>query len=338
VADIPGGSKFGPNGPDGPTPPAIQGATSPSASTSGSATASPVQPLVVQPRFSSQLQQISRAMGTNVNLQRGYMIWADQGGNLGYTGGELGDGRDMINFLYNPSTVSSDYNVGNASLQAAMMYTVPGDSGNLLAPLLQQTVSFQLYFDRTFELTYGGNYGGGPNDPTVIGVQADIYQFMQFTGVNAALNKGQAAQAQNVGGNSASSSASSASGTAGLVTSGGIMMMIPSYVFFGNALAQIDNGAGNVNLGALASQLNYYGFISEWSPTYTHWTSNMVPIRASISVTFTMLPTPPAATQNAVWKDLQQLGKQPYTVATPLSPTTGLPVTAGNQPGVSLGS
>jgi hypothetical protein len=289
--------------------------------------------LVTQPPFAPQIQQISRAMGTNVNLQRGYMIWANNMPTLFSGGGELGDGRDMINFPYNPSTVSSDYNVGNASLQAAMMYSVPGDSGNLLAPLLQQTVSFQLYFDRTYELTYGGNYGGGPNDPTVIGVQADIYQFMQFTGVTAVLGSSAAAQAQNVGGAVANSADN---GTAELVTSGGIMMMIPSYVFFGNALSQIENGAGNVNLGALASQLNYYGFISEWSPTYTHWTSNMVPIRASISVTFTMLPQPPAATQTSVWQDLQKLGKAPYTVQTPIA----IPgVTAGgNIPGVSLGS
>ena len=126
----------------------------------------------------------------NIPLQRGYMIWAQQN-FLSYTGGPLGDGRDMINFLFNPSTVNTDYNVANASLQAAMMYTVPGDSGNLLAPLLQQTVSWQLYFDRTYELNYGGN-SGQVNDPAVIGVQADIYQFMQFTGILATLNNGRA--------------------------------------------------------------------------------------------------------------------------------------------------
>jgi len=289
--------------------------------------------LVTQPKFASQLQQVSRAMGTNVNLQKGYMIWANPMPTLFSGGGPLGDGRDMINFMYNPSTVSSDYNVGNASLQAAMMYAVPGDQGNLLAPLLQQTVSFQLYFDRTFELTYGGNYGGGPNDPTVIGVQADIFQFMQFTGVTAILSQQQAQAAQSAGGSATAASATN--GTAELVTSGGIMMMIPCYVFFGNALAQVTSGNGNVNLGAMASQLNYYGFISEWTPTYTHWTTNMVPIRASISVTFTMLPQPPSSTQTAVWQDLQKLGKAPYTVATPLGPQyTGIGSTG--IPGVSV--
>ena len=48
-------------------------------------------------------------------------------------------------------------------------------------------------FDRTFELwgNYGSDgtpnniFGGGNNDPTSIGVQADVMQFMQFTGMLA---------------------------------------------------------------------------------------------------------------------------------------------------------
>ena len=287
--------------------------------------ASPTK-LQVQPPFAPQIRQISRAMGTNIGLQRGYMIWANPMTSLYSGGGELGDGRDMIHFLFNPSTVASDYNVGNASLQAAMMYSVPGDSGNLLAPLLQQTVSWQLYFDRTYELTYGGNYGGGPNDPTVIGVQADVYQFMQFTGVLADLGTSQAQQVLG--------SAGSQTNGQQAVTTGGIMMMIPCYAFFGNALSQINNAAGNVNLGALSAQLSYYGFISEWSVTYTHWTTNMVPIRAAVSITFTMLPKPPAGTQSAVWKDLQQLGKAQYTVATPIA-IPGVTATTPVIPGVS---
>jgi hypothetical protein len=54
-----------------------------------------------------------------------------------------------------------------------------------------QTVSWQLYFDRTFELLYGGS-PASQNDPGVIGVQADVLQFMQFTGVLASLSSSQA--------------------------------------------------------------------------------------------------------------------------------------------------
>lgn len=261
--------------------------------------------LVTQPPFASQIRTVPSPLGVNIPLQRGYMIW-EQANFLGYTGGPLGDGRDMISFLFNPSTVTSDYNIANASLQAAMLYTVPGDSGNLLAPLLQQTVSWQLYFDRTYELNYGGN-SGQVNDPAVIGVQADIYQFMQFTGVLATLNNGQLSQIQQQSGNTPAGSASN--GTASAVTTPGVMMMVPCSVYFGNPLAQIDTNANNWNIGALTAQLAYYGFISEWTVTYTHWTAAMVPIRASISITFTMLPNPPVAEGQAVWSDLTILGR-----------------------------
>src|SRR6202161_1175463 len=127
-------------------------------------------PLVIQPKFAAQIRNLPSPLGVQLPIKRGYMIWESGGGNLGYTGGELADGRDVINFLFNPSTITTDYNIANASLQAAMMYQVPGDNGNLLSPLLMQTVSFQLFFDRTYELNYGGN-SSAVNDPAVIGVQ-----------------------------------------------------------------------------------------------------------------------------------------------------------------------
>jgi hypothetical protein len=153
--------------------------------------------LVTQPPFAPQMTDLPRALGTNVPLQRGYMIWAKPMTSFYSGGGPLGDGRDMIKFSFNPSTVSTDYNVANASLQATMMYTVPGDQGNLLSPLLSQTVSWSLYFDRTYELNYGGN-SSAVNDPAVVGVQADVYQFMQFTGVLADLDKQRAFRCRQV--------------------------------------------------------------------------------------------------------------------------------------------
>lgn len=276
--------------------------------------------LVNQPKFASQLQSQRPVLGEDISLQRGYMLWAQPMKSIYGGGGPLNDGRDMINFLFNPSTVSTDYNVGNTSLQAAMMYQVPGDQGNLLAPMLYQTVSWQLYFDRTFELNYGRN-SSAVNDPVVIGCQADVFQFMQFTGVNAQLSKQQAQSIQGAGG---SQVGSKSSGTAGAVTTGGMMMMVPCYVYFGNALQQMNQNVNSSNFNAVGSQLAFYGFISEWSVTYTHWTSNMVPIRCSVSVSFTMLPNPPKSIQAAVWKDLQRLGKQPSTAP--------LPYTGGGQP------
>ncbi len=98
------------------------------------------------------------------------------------------------------------------------------------------------------------------------------------------------------------------------------MMMVPSYVFFGNSLMQMTNNPNSANFTALKAEMAFYGYISEWSVEYTHWTSNMVPIRCVISVNFTMLPDPPKASTTAVWKDLNKLGTAPSTVPVPYSP------------------
>jgi len=102
--------------------------------------------------------------------------------------------------------------------------------------------------------------------------------------------------------------------------SSGMMMMVPCWVFFGSAEAQLNQNASSYNFNALASQLSFYGYISEWGVQYTRWTSSMVPIRCVINVSFTMLPTPTQKTSQGVWRDLQQLGKAPYTVQTPYAP------------------
>jgi hypothetical protein len=279
--------------------------------------------LITQPKFADQITASPTPVGTsNTPIQRGYMIWDQPQTSLyGTSGGPLGDGRATVGFLFNPSTVSSDYNIGNASLQAAMMYPVPGDSGNLLSPLQYQTVSWQLYFDRTFELLYGGD-PTSVNDPGVIGVQADVLAFMQFTGVLASLSNSEATTI--LGG-------VGASGAGAPTTTGGIMMMIPSYVYFGNASQQYASSPGSsANNNAVGQQLAYYGFVSEWTPTYTHWTANMVPIRCSIDVTFTMLPNPPAGTGTATWNDVQKLNGS-YVAAVPYAANVTPPSTVYNR-------
>jgi hypothetical protein len=293
------------------------------------------QSLVTQPAFASQITNVPSPIGTsNITggLQRGFMIWEKASTLYGSGGGPLGDGRDVINFLFNPSTVTSDYNVGNASLQAAMLYTVPGDSGNLLSPLLMQTVSWQLYFDRTFELLYG-TPTSAINDPTTIGVQADVYQFMQFTGLLASLSS--ADETANATNSTVASSLGTQTATLGANT-GGIMMMIPAYVYFGNAFNQANGRVGGQQFGAVNTQLAFYGFISEWTVEYTHWTTSMVPIRAAISVSFTMLPQPASnnADATATWKDAATLQKN--YVSAPTFPTPGLGNTSGSGfPGIS---
>jgi hypothetical protein len=276
--------------------------------------------LVIQPKFAAEIQSLPSPLGVTIPLQRGYMIWSYSGKDLGYSGGELGDGRDIIHFLFNPSTVTANYQIGDLTYQAVMQYSNPLDQTQLQPMSLSQTVNFDLYFDRTYELNYGGN-SSAVNDPAVIGVQADVYQFMQFTGVtylggqnsSQALQqlKGDPAIAQGLGGQ-----------ILGTLKTSGLMQMMPCHVFFGNALAQVSQNLSSANFDAVSSQVQYYGYISGWSVTYTHWTAAMVPIRAVINVTFTMLANPTAQNVAAVWRDNQKLGTAPYYVQTPFGPNS----------------
>jgi hypothetical protein len=292
-----------------------------------------VTALLIQPKFDVRSNSYKPALGVPVSVQRGYMIW-DAAGNsngLGYTGGKFGDGRDVINFQFNPSTIASTYAVANSSLQAALLYPVPGSTGTLLAPL-QQSVSFDLYYDRLFELNYGtGANGAGtglPNDPGVIGCQADVIQFMQFTGMFANLNStsSQDVLTGAIGGVSALSGTQVTSGQlSAALGAGGIEIMLPTWLFFSNLTqAPALNATQGNSVTALNSQLKYYGFIDSWSVQYTHWTESMVPIRCVISVSFTMLPSPTSmANYNAIAKETGNVG---FNLTGPTLPTpTGNP-------------
>lgn len=224
-----------------------------------------------QPNFAPQLTNKAFPLsgpGASYTLQTGYMIW-DQI-MPGYSQ------RASIQYLYNPSTVSSDYNIADTYAQAALNFPNPGDTAMLAIPL-SQTVQWSLMFDRTFELMGSYAANGLPNsiatvnsgtsatDAGTIGVQADVLAFMQFTGILA-----------NWAGGAASSLGAQAQSL--LAGNSGVMCMWPSWAVFANS--NVANG------------LTYYGFISEWSVQYTHWTQFNVPIRCVISVYWTMLPMP----------------------------------------------
>lgn len=288
--------------------------------------------LLIQPGFDSRIRTYPAPMGVPVSIQRGFMIWDAKGGNLGYTGGPYGDGRDKINFLFNPSTINSSFYVANASLQAAMLYPVPGSTGTLLAPL-QQTVNFELYFDRTYELNYGtgpGGYGTGQaNDPGVIGCQADVIQFMQFTGMLTNVAASQSGVNALTGASSTTAALSGTTYTSSQLNSalgnGGIMIMVPCWLYFSNLMqgsAASNTKAQDGGVNAFGSQLSYYGYIDSWSVQYTHWTQQMVPIRCVINVEFTMLPTQAATSAQAVQKDIG------YTIAPP-NPNNIAPTMSG---------
>lgn len=234
--------------------------------------ATATQTLLTQPPFASQLSATrDKALGYNPNLQKGYMIWDVSSGNIGYKGGPY-NGRAVFNFMYNPEQVYAAFSVESNQAQAAMLYNAPGASSVLAIPL-SQSVSWTLYFDRTYEVNYN-TPNGQMNDPSVIGVQADVIQMMQFTGMLSNMASG----VSNI--------------KTPVVNKGGVMMNIFSWVYFGQNVGR--NGAQQTRLAA-ENRLGYYGFISEWDVTYTQFTQGMIPYRATMDVSFQMLPSTSAS-------------------------------------------
>lgn len=255
---------------------------------------------IKQPSFDSRIYTLAYPLqGKQYGvLKHGFMIWEQA--LTGYSG------KATMHFLYNPSTVQAEYSMSDSSVGASLLFPTGFNQTNLRVPL-NQTVQWSLLFDRTYELWGGYNsdssaknsVGSSQNNPSVVGVLADIRQMQQFTGMNIGYSTG-----------NTSSTSPTPSAIAGYQ---GILQLIPSYVYFGDA-----------------NNLWYYGYISEWDVTVTHWTQYMVPMRCVIDVTFTMLPTPQTSgtgsQSNTNWSSAVFPTPSTQNTSPPLTtlPTTGV--------------
>lgn len=242
---------------------------------------------ITQPKFDSRIYQLKYPLGGGSygNLKRGSMVWEKP--VIGYSD------VARMQFLYNPSTVTADYSLTpDISVQAGLLFPTAYNKTELRVPL-SQSVEWSLLFDRTYELWGQYDHKGKPlqsagkykNNPSVVGVLADIRQMQQFTGMNVSYftdstnNNGKALAAE-------------------FTKQQGIMQPVFSYVFFGDA-----------------NNLWYYGYISEWDVTITHWTQFMVPMRCVINITFTLMPlynsNTPTQTANTDWTLPTGLRKHP---------------------------
>jgi hypothetical protein len=258
-----------------------------------------------QPPFDKRIQTLTFPVGSNQfgTLKRGFMVWDKA--IPGYSA------PATLQFLFNPSSVSADFYMSDSSVGSSLLFPTGFNQTNLRVPL-NQSVQWSLLFDRTYEL-WGGydslglpqqSVGAGQNNPSTVGVLADIRQMYQFTGMNVAYSSGDS-----------NSPGSAKSGP--LSGYQGIMQLIPSYVYFGDA-----------------NNLWFYGYVSSWSFTVTHWTQYMVPMRCVINITFTMLPPPQAGAGSSANPGFSTGPGGPRSLTSPgiqvPTNTTTLP-----QPGVS---
>src|ERR1700691_363306 len=137
-------------------------------------------PLYVQPPFDPHIRSLTRPFSSGKTaIQRGYMVWdTSQAFPAGYS---KGNGPAVVKFLFNPSTVSASYSMASSGAQAAINFPVAADAAQLIVPL-EQSVSFSLYFDRTYELWYSNSSTPIQN----LGVDVDVMALRQFTGMYAA--------------------------------------------------------------------------------------------------------------------------------------------------------
>lgn len=274
--------------------------------------------LWTQPPFDSRISSVTWPMlnssGQAQQLQRGFMIWDTVNGNpqsLGYAAGTAA----QVNFLFNPSQVTAQYQTTDASMQSATMLPVPGDPSKPFIPL-NQTVEFAILFDRTYELwSLAGNPNTNPgvNPATAlqtIGVDVDIRAVRQFTGMTATGAGLNQATTQTPGGAGGAAGTNISPGTPGSLTQG-IMLLIPSFVYF----------------GAPGTGISFYGYISSWDVTYTHFNAVMIPIRAAVNISFTLLPLPTQIVTPAT--SVFATGNTTGTIPGVNFPTTGALPTTG---------
>lgn len=170
----------------------------------------------------------------------------------------------IVNFLYNPSTIQESRGLDVDNNVLPSWKRNPDDPGSYNVPL-NTGVNFSLLFDRTYELwdsSYRNTLAG------VFGVRADVEAFYNLMGINSFVSQSKSAIAGKT------DLPGLPSGVADVVVQGP-MQMVPTYLSFGY------NSSGS---------LEYFGYISAFDVTYTHFTQKMVPVRCAVNVSFTVTP------------------------------------------------
>lgn len=245
----------------------------------------------VQPDWDPRLKKLQTPLaGVNGGpdlpitvIKRGMLV-QDTANGLGWSNYNT---AVKFHFQYNPSTVQASVSVQQTGAALTYLYANQSSVANYAGPV-NGSVSWTVMFDRTYELWGSYNTDGTPknanssqmqqfgNDATVVGCWADIMQMMYLTGMfeNGA-NSGASLGGTDSSGNPVTSSQQFNSST-------GFMQMVPAYLYFGPP----------------GFSISYYGYVSQWDYTVTHWSQYMIPMRCAIDINFAMLP-PPTSTTNA---------------------------------------
>ena len=184
--------------------------------------------------------------------------------------------------------MQASYSLSDSTAQAAMIFGVAGGGTPYVG--LQQQMNFTIMFDRTYEVQWPPNgvaqYAG--QDVVEMGCEVDVRQVKQFTGMfsNASGSSSFYTSGANATNPTAGATALGSGGGVnqqitqatgeGIGPQQGIMLMMPSYCYFGSSIA--------------GGTSQYYGYVDSWDVQYTHYTNLMVPIRCVVDIEYTLLP------------------------------------------------
>jgi hypothetical protein len=200
--------------------------------------------------------------------------FSNQKGMMFNTDATASSPRYTVNFLFNPTTISLDHSVDTNIPDPASMSA--DDLGIAMGPL-QQTLSFSLLFDRTYEC-WDPKYAN--TDIANNGVYLDIRSIYNMVGITSPVDQtaGQVQGSTGAGGTSATASSNQNIVRQPLTfTPSGPMRMTPIRFLFA--------GSQSITASGFSSGLSYYGYMSDLSIEYTHFTQNMVPTRAEVDIT-----------------------------------------------------
>lgn len=223
--------------------------------------ATPVQKYL-NPPFDPRMLTIGPPSLGSKNLVRGRMVSADKNAATGMKHG--------VHFLYNPVAITASHNtdisaVGNghsAQYSSGSVQTQTGQVANI------GSVGVDLLYDRTYELWDASQAGSMAGK---FGVYADVLAFYMLLGITktgAQTDSGLAAMLdlfQTSAGKITSSTWQS------LYPTNGISPDNRMYLYMGGDAVEGD-------------KMRFYGLVSDFSVTYSHWTQKMVPVRATVSI------------------------------------------------------
>jgi hypothetical protein len=166
-----------------------------------------------------------------------------------------------VKFLYNPSTIHESRSIDLNNNVVPTYARNPDDPGSYVTGL-QATLSFNLLFDRTFEL-WDSAYVN--TDAGKYGTSVDTNAFFNMLNINQQVTQ----TPTHLGAGSFQDTRSSFT-----TVVQGVMAPVPVDIYFGYR-----------SVGAL----KYFGYISQLDITHTHFTQKMVAQRCAIGVGVTLM-------------------------------------------------